>query len=73
MASVVIKKEKIDEPRPGSSANDDGQTEAEIEAHMLELIAEHPKGMGNKMLATLMPNVDNKIRASILNRLLSQV
>ncbi|XP_057373452.1 DNA-directed RNA polymerase III subunit RPC6-like [Daphnia carinata] len=70
---VVIKKEKVDEPRPSSSADaGEGQTEAEIERRMLELMGEFPKGINDKILETDMPNVDKKVKVAILNRLLSQ-
>ena len=67
---VVIKKEKIDEPKPGPSVAVD---ETEIEARILEMLAEFPKGISDKMLDTDMPNVDKQVRVNILNRLLSQV
>lgn len=75
MASpVVIKKEKVDEPRPSPSADaGEGQTEAEIECRMIELMGEFPKGINDKILETDMPNVDKKVKVAILNRLLSQV
>ncbi len=72
-SSVVIKKEKVDDPRPGQSAKHDEQTEAEIEARMLELLREFPKGINYKILETDMPNVDKIIKVNTLNRLLSQV
>ncbi|EFX62917.1 hypothetical protein DAPPUDRAFT_130662 [Daphnia pulex] len=71
-SSVVIKKEKVDDPRPGQSAKHDEQTEAEIEARMLELLREFPKGINYKILETDMPNVDKIIKVNTLNRLLSQ-
>jgi hypothetical protein len=74
MAAVNIKKEKIDEPRPGvSTVNDDGRSEAEIEARMLELLQQFPKGISNQILDTDMPTVDKKIKVTILNKLMSKV
>lgn len=70
---VVIKKEKVDEPRSGPSDASDGPAEAEIEARMIELMTQFPKGINDKILETDMPKVDKKITVNILNRLLSQV
>jgi hypothetical protein len=67
-------KEKIDEPRPTvSTVNDDGRSEAEIEARMLELLHEFPNGISKQILDTEMPTVDKQIKVSILNKLLSKV
>ena len=74
MAAVNIKKEKIDEPRPSvSTVNDDGRSEAEIEARMLELLHQFPKGISNQILDTDMPTVDKQIKVTILNKLMSKV
>ena len=69
--AIVIKKEKVDEPKSGSSAS--AVNEAEIEARMLELMKEFPKGINDKILQNDMPELDPKLKVSILNRLLSQV
>lgn len=72
--NIVIKKEKIDEPKAGPSVDEfDTVSEAEIEARIIELMKEFPKGVNDKILQTDMPNLDPKVKVSILNRLLSQV
>ena len=63
-----------DEPSPAvSTVNDDGRSEAEIEARMLELLHQFPKGISNQILDTDMPTVDKQIKVTILNKLMSKV
>ena len=63
-----------DEPSPAvSTVNDDGRSEAEIEARMLELLHQFPKGISNKILDTDMPTVNKQIKVTILNELMSKV
>lgn len=72
--NIVIKKEKIDEPKQGSSSGTEEATnEVEIEARIIELMKENPKGINDKTLQNDMPNLDPKVKVTILNRLLSQV
>lgn len=71
MADIVIKKEKIDEPK--ESSGDAAANEAEIESRIIELMKENPKGINDKTLQNDMPNLDPKVKVTILNRLLSQV
>ncbi len=72
VSKIVIKKEKVDDPKPGPSApRDDDMTE--IEARILELLREYPKGINDKILETHMSNLDKQIQVIVLNRLLTQV
>lgn len=64
--TTVIKKEKDDEP-----AN--GPTPAEIEARIVELCQEFPKGITGKILENSLQNVDPKNRIIAINNLLNQV
>ena len=71
---MSVNKEKIDEPSQSvSTVNDAGRSEAEIEARMLELLHQFPKGISNKILDTDMPTVNKQIKVTILNELMSKV
>ncbi len=72
-SAVVIKKKKVDDPKPGQSAKNEEETKAEIKERMLALFREFPKGINNKILETNMPNVGQQTKADIVNGLLIQV
>jgi len=64
--NVVIKQEKDVETAESSVSVSD------IEARIVELCQEFPKGVIDKVLENDMPNLDPKMRVSAINRLLTQ-
>ena len=74
--NVNIKREKPDEPVASSSSSNNTIVDvnpAEIEARIIELCQEFPKGVSDKILQNDMPNLDAAIRVKAVNRLLSLV
>lgn len=69
-----IKQEKdSDDPQPGpSSASEEGLDETEVEARIMELLRQFPKGITDKIMINDMPNVSAAARAGLINKLLSQ-
>ena len=73
--NVNIKREKPDEPVASSSSSNNTIVDvnpAEIEARIIELCQEFPKGVSEKILQNDMPNLDSGIRVETVNRLLKQ-
>lgn len=72
-SNVVIKQEKQTEDSPGPSSSNDGPTEAEADARIMELLKEFPKGITDKIMLNDMPTLKGEIKAKVMNQLLSQV
>ena len=74
-SNVLIKQEKdTDSTQPGpSSAQEDGLHEDEVEARIMDLLRQFPKGITDKIMINDMPNVSAAVRAGLINKLLSQV
>ena len=68
-SAVIIKQEKDAEPVAGTS----GPNASEIEKRIIELCQEFPKGITDKVLQNDMPNLDTKMRVSVINKLLTSV